>query len=95
MKVLRTENGLYDTTSKIHSRYYSCKICELKTVYMIPPVKSTAGIIHVSLCQPKTVYVITPVQFTAGIIHVSMCELKTVYVVPRVQSTADIIHVRL
>jgi len=51
-------NGLYDTTSTIHWSYYSCKIVSTETVYMIPPVLSKAGIIHVSLYQLKTVYMI-------------------------------------
>jgi len=31
------------------------RLCQLKTVYIIPPVQHTAGIIHVHLCQLKTV----------------------------------------
>jgi len=46
-----------------------------ETVYMIPPVQTTEGIIHVRLCQRKTVYIITPVKSTARIIHVSLCQM--------------------
>jgi len=48
-----TENGLYDSSSTIHSRYYSFKIVSNKTVYIIPPVQSTAGIIHVRLLSTE------------------------------------------
>jgi len=46
----------------------------MKTVYMIPQVVYTAGIIHVILCQMKTVYMVPPVQCTAVIIHVNLCQ---------------------
>ena len=53
---LRTENGLHVTISTIQRGIFHVSLCELKTVYMVPTVHSTAGIIHVRLCQLKRVY---------------------------------------
>jgi len=47
--IVPTEIGVYDTTSTINSRFFHVRICHQKTVFMISPVLSTAGIIHVSL----------------------------------------------
>jgi len=46
-KILPKESRLYDTTRTIHSRYYSSTFCQHKSFYMIKPVLSRAGNIHV------------------------------------------------
>jgi len=51
---------------------------------MIPPLLSTAGIIHVRLCQLETVNMTQPIQFKPRIIHVRLCQMKTVYMLPQV-----------
>jgi len=91
--IVPTKNLLYCATSTIQNMYYLRKFVSNETVYVIPPVLSTAGIIHVRLYQIKTVYIIPQVILIEGIYHVRFCKLKTVYMIISVVSTAGIIEV--